>query len=130
MSTDDIEFVSDGGIQFTASYESLLLPTILMEDEEDSFTSCVYVRATEDNLIEPDETVSILIDPDSLRPNDGVGIPDEIDVVVTDNDGKLMQMHVCEIYAVGGSGRMLLCMLRWAITSTVRSGTLSSTWKL
>ena len=55
--------------------------------EAETFNDCVYFTAIDDVLIEVTETVSVMIDRESLMTNDMVGEPSEVEVRIADNDG-------------------------------------------
>ena len=51
-----------------------------------NFTRCVELEATEDDLIEENEGVSVVIDEDSLGV-DQAAEPSAVDISIMDNDG-------------------------------------------
>jgi hypothetical protein len=65
----------------------LLFTPLSVLQEDGMFTSCLGVMAVEDMLIEPDETASVEIDPDSLMSNDAASPPSTVEVNIKDNDG-------------------------------------------
>lgn len=74
--------MSGGGILFTSSPESLFIAP-----PQQLFTECVYLMAIDDNIVEANETGSVLIDRASLMFNDIAGNPDQLEINITDNNG-------------------------------------------
>ena len=81
----DLLFVENGVVNFTPSSES----------NEDTFTLCVPMLAFEDAFIDPAEQVSVAIDPNSLSPNDQSVPPNEVQIMIVDNDGKCLGKNPC-----------------------------------
>ena len=76
--TDELQFVTDGEILFTPESEP---------SEDNTLTSCAFVAAVDNNQIEPEEVVTLMIDPDSLMPNDRAIDPRIVEIIILNNDG-------------------------------------------
>jgi hypothetical protein len=79
---DELQFVTDGQILFTPESEP---------SEDNTLTSCVFVAAVDNNLIEPEEVATLMIDPNSLMSKDTAIDPRMVELLINNNDG--MYVH-------------------------------------
>lgn len=81
-----------GDVQFLGQGEEVELPT----GTKDTTITCIRIIAESDRLIEPNETVPVQIDLESLAPNDIVLEPSQVNVIIIDEDGMytMTSMHL------------------------------------